>query len=158
MYIYLNLYYIYIYSVAELDRWVAIMEACMNRIDKEIALLTEEKNSTEQELESMTTPLTVVTECLTMRDCRLGSELTYDDGDTELKKELHIIENNLKMLRDQCQSAWEKLNRLAEVKFKIDLEITNKKAAQEMDEKQLGIDKFCANITYKPNSLRIPKK
>lgn len=147
-----------IYRVAELDRWRATMEACMDRIEKETSLLLDEKNSTERELEAMVTPLSVVAECLTMRDCRLGSELTYDDADTELKKELCVVENNQKMLRDQCQAAWEKLNRLSEVNFKVGLEIANKTEAQELDVKQLGLNKFCANITFKPDSLRVPKK
>lgn len=144
--------------VAELDRWRSTMEACLERIEKETTALLDEKNATERELDAMVTPLSVVAECLTMRDCRLGSELTYDDGDTELKKELCIIENNQKMLRDQCQAAWEKLNRLSEVKFKVGLELTNKTEAQECDVKQLGLNKFCANITFKPDPLRTPKK
>lgn len=130
----------------------------MERIEKETSLLSDEKNSTERELDAMVTPLAVVAECLTMRDCRLGSELTHDDADTELKKELCVIENNQKMLRDQCQSAWEKLNRLTEVKFKVGLEIVNKTEAQELDVKQLGLNKFCANITFKPDAQRVPKK
>lgn len=141
-----------------MDRWRCTMEACANRIEKETSLLSDEKNSTERELDSMVTPLAVVAECLTMRDCRLGSELTYDDADTELKKELCVIENNQKMLRDQCQTAWEKLNRLAEVQFKVGLEIANKTEAQELDVKQLGLNKFCANITFKPDSQRVPRK
>lgn len=144
--------------IAELDLWRATMEACMDRIERETNLLIEEKNATEQDLEALMTPLSVVAECLTMRDCRLGSELTYDDGDTELKKELCVIENNQKMLRDQCQAAWEKLNRLNEVKFKVGIEIVNKTEAKELDGKQLGLNKFCANITYKPDALRVPRK
>lgn len=145
-------------SVAELGRWRATMEACADRIEKETNLLLDEKNSTERELEAMVLPLTVVAECLTMRDCRLGSELTYDDADTELKKELCVVENNQRMLRDQCQAAWEKLNRLGEVAFKIGLEVTNKTESQECDVKQLGLNKFCANITFKPDPLRVPRK
>lgn len=144
--------------VAELERWRATMEACLERIERETALLADEKTSTERELDAMLTPLSVVAECLSMRDCRLGAELTYDDGDTELKRELCIIENNQKMLRDQCQSAWEKLNRLREVQFKVGLELANKTEAQECDVKQLGLNKFCANITFKTDALRTPKK
>lgn len=144
--------------VAELSRWRATMESCMDRLEKETNLLLEEKNSTERELEAMVMPLSVVAECLTMRDCRLGSELTYDDADTELKKELCVVENNQKMLRDQCQAAWDKLNRLSEVSFKIGLEITNKTESQECDVKQLGLNKFCANMTFKPDAIRVPKK
>lgn len=120
-------------------------------------LLHNEKSITEKELESMATPLLVVSECLTMRDSRLGAELTYDDADTELKNELCIIENNQKLLRDQCQSAWEKLNRLEDVRFKLNLEITNKKEAENIDMAQLELNKFSANITFKPDPTRIPK-
>lgn len=141
-----------------MGRWRETMASCMSRVEKEMALLRDEKSSTERELDAMQTPLSVVAECLTMRDCRLGSELTYDDADTELKKELCVIENNQKLLRDQCQAAWEKLNRLEEVKFKLSLEIDNKKEAQEIDVGQLNINKSCANITFKTDPLRTPKK
>lgn len=144
--------------VAEVDRWRETIQACYDRIVKEIGQLREEKASTERELEALITPLTVVSECLTMRDCRLGSELTYDDGDTELKKELSVVENNQRMLRDQCQAAWEKLNKLEEVRFKLELDLTDKKEAEEIDMSQLELDKHCANITFKTNPTRVPRK
>lgn len=144
--------------VAEIGRWRETMQACLDRVNNEMKMLREEKNSTERELEQMLTPLSVVSECLTMRDCRLGSEITYDDGDTELKKELCVIENNQKMLRDKCQAAWEKLNRLEDIKFKIELDVDAKREAQEIDISQLDIDRYCANITFKPDAMRIPRK
>lgn len=134
------------------------MEECLARVEREMNLLKDEKASTEREMESLIVPLKVLSECLSMRDCRLGSELTYDDADEELKKELCIVENNQKMLMDQCHSAWEKINRLNEVKFKLNLEIDNKHEAEVIDTNQLRLDKFCANITYKPDPLRAPKK
>lgn len=121
-------------------------------------LLTEEKASTERELDAMQTPLSIIGECLTMRDCRLGAEMTYDDADTEIKNELTIVENNQRLLAVQCQKAWEKLSRLEEVKFKLNLEVTNKTEAEELDMRQLTLDKFAANITYKPDPTRNPKK
>lgn len=121
-------------------------------------LLVEEKSSTERELEAMQTPLSVVGECLTMRDCRLGSEITYDDADTELKNELSVVENNQRLLADQCQKAWEKLCRLEEVKFKLGLEVDNKSEAEDLDRSQLSLDKFAANISYKTDPIRNPKK
>lgn len=49
-------------------------------------MLKDEKFSTERELDALGIPLGVVAECISMRDCRQGAELTYDEGDTELKK------------------------------------------------------------------------
>lgn len=121
-------------------------------------LLAEEKASTERELEAMQVPISVIAECLTMRDCRLGAEMTYDEADTEIKNELAVVENNQRLLADQCQKAWEKLSRLEEVKFKIGLEIGNKQEAEQLDISQLDLNKFAANITYKPDPTRIPRK
>lgn len=143
--------------VAELDRWRVTMESCLDRIDKETKLLKDEKVATELEMEALQAPLSIVAECLTMRDCRLGAELTYDDGDTELKKELCVLESNQKQLREQCQAAWEKLNRLGEIRFQVALEIENKKEAQAIDRAQMELDSRCANITYKPDATRYPR-
>lgn len=59
---------------------------------------------------------------------------------------------------ERCQATWEKLNRLAEVKFKLTLDINDKTESIEIDKDQLELDKNCANITYKIDPLRIPKK
>lgn len=134
------------------------MEHCLARIEKEIESMKNEKDVTEQDMEAMVTPLTVVSECLTTRDSRLGPELTYDDVDIELQKELSVVESNQKMLREQCHNAWNALNRLAETKFKVEMEISNKTGAEELDIKQLGLNKHCSNISYKPDPLRVPKK
>nr|XP_036220393.1 tektin-B1 [Bactrocera oleae] len=143
--------------IAELARWRETIARTFERIVREMKLLEEEKASTERELEAMQTPISVIAECLTMRDCRLGSELTYDDADTEIKNELAVIENNQRLLADQCQRAWEKLSRLEEVKFKLGLEVGNKAEAEELDVAQLDLNKFAANITYKPDPTRNPK-
>jgi tektin-2 len=134
------------------------MKQLLDRVEKEIKLLKEDKALTERELDAHLKPLTVVNECISMRDCRLGSELTYDDGDTELKKELCIIENNQRILRDQCQLAWEQLNRLQEMRFKLDMDVTNKSEAKDLDAQQLEIDESSASVSFKTDPLRVPKK
>jgi tektin-2 len=90
--------------VAELDRWRQTMIECYNRIQKEIQTLQDEKEVTEKCLEAQITPLIVVSECMSQRDVRLISELTLDQVDEELQRELCIVENNKRLLRDQCQA------------------------------------------------------
>lgn len=143
--------------VTELDRWKEVLEACLQRIDKEVGLLRDEKYETEKEIESLGIPLGVISECISMRDKRLGAELTYDEGDTELKKELCVIEGVKKMLIERCQEAWEKINKLNEVRFKLNLDINDKHEAIEIDKDQLTLDKNCANISFKTDPLRIVK-
>lgn len=90
--------------VAELDRWRQTLIECYNRIDKEIKQLQQEKEVTEKSLESQITPLIVVAECISQRDVRLPTELTLDTVDEELHRELCIVEENKRLLRDQCQA------------------------------------------------------
>ncbi|ALC41772.1 CG3085 [Drosophila busckii] len=143
--------------IAELNRWREVIAKTFERIEREIYMLQEEKNATERELETLAGPISVIGEVLTMRDGRLGSEMTYDEADTEIKNELCILENNQRLLADRCQKAWEKLTRLEEVRFKIGLEIENKLEAVDLDNSQLALDRNAANISYKPDPMRNPK-
>lgn len=62
------------------------------------------------------------------------------------------------MLIERCQATWEKINRLEEVRFKLNLDINDKAESIELDKDQLTLDKNCANISYKTDPLRIVKK
>ncbi|XP_039482153.1 tektin-B1 [Drosophila santomea] len=143
--------------ISELNRWRDIISKSFEKIEREIFMLQEEKNATERELEALAGPISVIAECLTIRDGRLGSEITYDEADTEIKNELVVLENNQRLLADRCQKAWEKLNRLEEVRFKIGLEIEFKVEAVQLDNSQLALDRNSANISYKPDPTRNPK-
>ncbi|XP_030760676.1 tektin-2 [Sitophilus oryzae] len=143
--------------ITELDRWKETLEACLRRIDKEVGLLKDEKFETEKEIDAFGIPLTVISECISMRDNRQGNELTYDEGDTELKRELCVVESVKKILIERCQEAWEKINKLNEVRFKLQLDINDKHESIEIDQDQLTLDKNCANISFKTDPLRLVK-
>ncbi|XP_034190656.1 tektin-2 [Osmia lignaria lignaria] len=143
--------------VTELSRWGEVFGLLLHQLVSEIHFLKDEKADAEKELEILNDPLHVTAECISMRDCRRGTELTYDEADTELKKELCVIENVKKLLTDRVQAAWEKLNRLEEVRFQIQLEVEDKDETIKIDKENLNLDRTCANISYKPNALKIPK-
>ncbi|KAG7211945.1 hypothetical protein KM043_011154 [Ampulex compressa] len=143
--------------ITEVSRWKDLLQRLLHKILSEIRSLKDEKADAERELESLNYPLQVTAECISMRDCRRGTELTYDEADTELKKELSVIENVKTLLTNRVQAAWEKLNRLEEVKFKVDLDIEDKEETIKIDKQNLDLDRTCANISYKPNALRTPK-
>ncbi|XP_076672239.1 tektin-B1 isoform X2 [Andrena cerasifolii] len=143
--------------VTELTRWGGLLRNQLNRLVAEIRLLRDEKTDAEKELELLNHPLQVTAECISMRDGRRGTELTYDEADTELKKELCVIENIKQSLTDRVQAAWEKLNRLEEVRFAVDLHLEDKEETIKIDNENLKLDRTCANISYKPNALRTPK-
>ena len=79
--------------ITEIRLWRDTLQSCLDRVEREMATLSEEKLTTEKEFDALDIPISIVSECISMRDCRQGAELTYDDGDTELKrvKELNLI-------------------------------------------------------------------
>ncbi|KAH8354958.1 hypothetical protein KR093_002910 [Drosophila rubida] len=143
--------------IIELNNWRQIIQRTFKRIEDEINGLREEKDITERELAALSSPIAVISEVLTMRDSRLGSELTYDEPDMEIKNELRVLENNQRLLAERCQNAWAKLTRLEEVRFKIGMEIENKVEAVDLDNVQLAMDRNSAGISYKPDPMRNPK-
>lgn len=110
------------------------------------------------EIEFLGTRFAVVSECISMRDCRFGEDLTYDEADKELKKELCLLESVKRNLGERSQAVWEKINRLEEIKFQLNLDLNDKTEAVEIDREQLGLDKKSACITYKINPTRNPKE
>ncbi|XP_031616458.1 tektin-2 [Contarinia nasturtii] len=143
--------------VQELDRWYAEIRLCLDHLLKEINLLRLEKSLTESTLDALSLRLSVATECLSMRDHRVHGELTQDDANVELKRELATVESSVKMLADQCQRAWEQLNRLNEVKMKLNLELMHKNEARDCDNQQRFTNEVCSNITFKTDPMRNPR-
>lgn len=53
--------------------------------------------------------------------------------------------------------AWCKLNELIEVRFKLKIDIEDKREAEDIDSEQMALNKDCSNITYKVDPLRVPR-
>lgn len=144
--------------IVELTRWLNTMVNCRDRLLCEIDVLRTEKEQTERELDALDNPLETVARCLSIRNDRLEPELTHDQSGEELKSELVVVEQNRAQLRQQCQFAWQRLNALEEVLFKVQLDITNKREAIDIDKAGLDLDHFCSNIAYKTDPERAPRK
>lgn len=53
--------------------------------------------------------------------------------------------------------AWCKLNELIEVRFKLKIDIEDKREAEDIDSEQMALNKDCSSITYKVDPLRVPR-
>lgn len=53
--------------------------------------------------------------------------------------------------------AWCKLNELIEVRFKLKIDIEDKREAEDIDSEQMALNKDCSAITYKVDPLRVPR-
>lgn len=141
-----------------MERWRKILVSTFERVETEIQTLKREQYLTERELDALGPPICLVSEVLAMRDNRLGSELTYDEPDKEIKTELTIMMNNQRLLTERCQKAWEKFNRLDDLRSKMLLEIENKVDTIDIDMQQLALDNRSNKISYKMDPLRSPKE
>lgn len=83
----------YFIRITELSRWKDVFENLLQNLLNEISLLNNEKADMEKEIENINNPLRIVSDCIAMRDCRRERELTYDEADIELKKELCLLGN-----------------------------------------------------------------
>lgn len=144
--------------IREMEHWRKILVNTYERVDNEILRLKQEQADTERTLDALGPPICLTSEVLAMRDGRLGSELTYDEPDQEIKTELAIMMNNQRLLTERCQKAWEKMNRLEDLKSKMLLEIENKVSTIDLDMQQLELDNRSTKISYKMNPLRSPKE
>lgn len=144
--------------ILELTRWLNTMLNCRDRLLCEINVLQQEKEQTERELDALDAPLETVAQSLSTRNDRLEAELTHDRSGEELKMELGVVEQNKALLRQQCQKAWQKLNVLEEILFKVQLDITNKREAIAIDKAGLDLDQFCSTVAYKTDPQRAPRK
>lgn len=125
---------------------------------KEINSLRLQKSLTESVLDALSVRLSVGAECLSMRDNRMHGELTQDDANVELKRELTIVESGVKTLADQCERAWEQLNRLNEVKMKLNVDLMHKHEARDCDNQQRFTNEVTSNVTFKTDPMRNPRK
>ncbi|XP_075225914.1 tektin-2 [Lycorma delicatula] len=144
--------------VTEVTKWRDVISNCYAAVEKEIFDLQAEKDKTEAEIEGLNLNFTVVNECLTKRDQRGGSDLCKDEAYHELKHELATLEALKKMLGEKCQAAQEQINRLLDLRFQLNQDLSDKNETLEIDRYNMAIDKNCANISYKPDPLRIPKR
>ncbi|XP_016842708.1 tektin-2 [Nasonia vitripennis] len=141
--------------ITELTRWHRIFDAVLDRLKNEIDLLVEERADTEKELELLDHPLRITIRCIAKRNNRTGSEITYDEGDIELKRELDLIEEMKKMMTNHIQIAWDKLNRLEDIKSKVIHELRDKSEAIKIDRENYDLSRTFPNFTYKPYALDI---
>lgn len=62
-----------------------------------------------------------------------------------------------KQFIERCQATWEKINKLEEIKYKLNLDVNDKYEALDIDREQLNQDKHSAQITFKIDPLRVVK-
>lgn len=145
-------------SVEELDFWRSLIQKAFERLEDRILKLQQEKKAAEEEMFVELEAFNILPSIIALRDDRDVSELTPDDPYVEMGKEIHIMESNQFLLKERCQNAWLKLQRLEDVRFKISQEIKNKKDTVDTDNRLLALNKLSTDISRKLEPLRNPRR
>lgn len=142
----------------ELDLWRGLIQRSFERLEDKILNLQLEKKAAEEEMFVELEAFEILPKIMALRDARHMSELTPDDPYNEMRKELHIMESNQLLLKERCQNAWLKLQRLEDVRFKLAQELKNKKNTVDTDNRLLTLDRQSTDISLKLEPLRNPRR
>ncbi|KAL3869713.1 hypothetical protein ACJMK2_042364 [Sinanodonta woodiana] len=143
--------------VDAIRKWKEILEKTLADIDKEISDLSEAKELTEQALEAKNLPTDVALECLTTREGRHSIDLVQDEPENQLHKEVEVIEGIKKQLQQKISESFEQLCLLQEARQQLQADLQDKNIALGIDIDQYNLTDRSSNISYKPDSLRVPK-
>lgn len=143
--------------IDEIRKWKEILDKSLADLDKEIADLTEAKDLTENRLEAMNLPTDTVVENLTIREGRHGIDIVQDEVENQLHKEVEVIDGIKKQLQNRISESFEQLCLLQEARQQVQADLQDKNIALGIDIDQYNLTDKSAHISYKPDSLRVPK-
>lgn len=138
-------------------KWKEILEKTLADIDKEIADLSEAKELTEQALEAKNLPTDVAIECLTLRESRQSIDIVEDEVESQLHKEVEVIDGIKKLLQQRIGEGFEQLCLLQEARQQLQADLQDKNIALGIDVDQYNLTDRSPQISFKPDSLRVPK-
>jgi len=143
--------------VANIRKWKDILEKTLADIDKEIAALSEAKDHTENSLEAKNLPTEVNIENLVTREGRHSIDLVEDEVEDQLKKEKEVIAGIKKQLQQKIDESFEQLCLLQEARQQVLADLQDKNIALGIDVDQYNLTEESPGISFKPDSLRVPK-
>jgi len=143
--------------VDNIRKWKENLERTLAQLDKEIADLSEAKEETEACLERKNLPTDVAIECLTLREGRRGIDVVQDEPENQLHKEVEVIDGIKKALQQRISDSFEQLCLLQEARQQVVADLQDKNIALGIDIDQYNLSDRSANISFKPDALRVPK-
>ncbi|XP_033737318.1 tektin-2-like [Pecten maximus] len=143
--------------IDDIRKWKEILEKTLAELDKEIADLSDAKEMTEHALEAKNLPSDVAIECLTLREGRQSIDVVQDEVENQLHKEVEVIDGIKKALQQKVNEGFEQLCLLQEARQQIQADLQDKNLALGIDVDQYNLTDRSPNISFKPDSLRVPK-
>lgn len=142
--------------IDDIRKWKEILERTLGQLDREIGDLSEAKEEAENALEAKNLPLSVATECLTLRDGRQGIDLVEDEVSAQLKNEVTVIEGAKRDLQQRIDESFEQICLLQEARQQVVADLHDKNIALGIDIDQYNLTEQSPNISFKPDPCRVP--
>lgn len=143
--------------IGDIHNWKDTLEKTLADTETEIDKLSEHKDRTEQALEAKTLPLAVVIECLGLREQRVAIDRVRDEVESELHKELEVIEGIQSVLHQKVNEAFEQICVLQECHQQLHSDLTDKHMALQIDTECEEMKNTSDTITMQVDPTRIKK-
>lgn len=143
--------------IDDIRKWKEILERTLSQLDREIDDLSKAKDEAEDALEAKNLPLSVATECLTLRDGRQGIDIVDDEVSAQLENEVKVIEGARRDLQQRVDESFNQLVLLQEARQEVVADLFDKNKALGIDIDQYNLSERSPNISFKPDPCRVPK-
>jgi len=143
--------------IDDIETWRETLEKTLADVEEEIRKLEEDKDLAERALEAKALPLDVASECKTLRDGRRDIDVVDDLANSEVNKEIDVIEGIKDALQAKVSSAFEQLCLLKEARQQLRADLRDKTEAKKIDTYCHDLTINSPDICYQPNSTRTPK-
>jgi len=133
------------------------LEQTVATIDLELRKIVSAKEAVEQAIETKVIDLDIVNEIMSIREQRRGMDFVEDDVQADLAKETCLLKETRNELEKKGQEAWHQIARLQEVRQHILRDLSEKIVSLDIDRYLLDLTETSAEISFRPDPLRIPK-
>ncbi|XP_076753930.1 tektin A [Xylocopa sonorina] len=140
----------------EVYRWKTELEHVISDITKEIELLEAEHRRVKHSLSVLTIPESIAGEFLQLRSRRLESDLTRDEVEEELTKEVALCSEIRALLNETRKQIEMQLTELKAAKARMEMDWTDKTDAYTIDSQCIELKNDSSLILWKPGVTRFP--
>jgi len=133
--------------------WKKELDDKLDGLRKENEMLDAYRIRVEKALEAAAEPLTIATNCLANRDRRRGIELTHDDTQKELMKEVEVEQGVVELLKRTHEETVEQIRLNRRALFVLERDLADKFQGLSIDEYGEALTNSSPQISFKSRDV-----
>ena len=92
---------------------------------------------------------------MSIRETRRQFEVVRDPVEHSLNDENLLIEKIRNILKMKCEDAWDQLNRLDDIRQKLEIDLQDKTEALRIDIDQIQLTERSTGLSHKPDPTKV---